>query len=186
MQVSAYDGHARYAFQAGAPRGSLPVRAPAADNEGMKRVSLALVVAAALVMTIGGCGASHRPVQFTLQMKPALPPPTKACISEARRYGYSPAGAESICAAGRGRSWYHAVLTNRGPGAYPACKAAGLDANGKAVFNGQLLFLFGGIPAGLFALGHRSIAFDWYLPGKTRRPVAHYMAACLPNPSPPT
>jgi len=158
----------------------------AADSESMKRASLIVGVAVALTMAIGGCGASHRPAQFTMQLRPAAALPTKACISEARRYGYSPPGAESICAAGGGRSWYHAVLTNRGPGAYPACEATGLDAHGKTIFNGQLVFLFGGIPAGLFAPGHRSITFDWYLPGKTRGAVASYTAACAVNPNPPT
>jgi len=119
-------------------------------------------------------------------MRPAPPLPTKACISEARRYGYSTLGAESICAAGAGRNWYHAVLTNRGPGAYPACKATGLDAHAKTIFNGRVLFLFGGKPAGLFALGHRSITFDWYLPGKTRSAVTSYTASCAVNANPPT
>jgi hypothetical protein len=161
-------------------------RRPAADNESMRRASLTAGVAAALTLAFGGCGTSHRPAQFTMQMRPALPLPTMTCISEARGYGYSPVGAGSICAAGKGRSWYHAVLTNRGSGAYPACEATGLDARGRAIFNGQLLFLFGGRPAGLFAPGHRSVTFDWYLPGKTRGAVASYTAACAVNPNPPT
>jgi hypothetical protein len=165
---------------------SLPVRALAADNESMKWASLTVGVAAALTMAIGGCGASHRPAQLTMQMRPAPPLPTKTCILEARRYGYSLPGAESICAAGGGRNWYHAVLTNRGPGAYPACEATGLDTHGKTIFNGQLLFLFGGIPAGLFAPGHRSVTFDWYLPEKTRGAVASYAAACAVNANSPT
>jgi hypothetical protein len=121
-----------------------------------------------------------------MHMRPAVPLPAKACISEARRYGYSTVGAESICAAGEGRSWYHAVLTNRGPGAYPACKAIGRGAHGRAIFDGQLLFLFGGVPAGLFAPGHRSVTFDWYLPGRTRGAVTGYTAACEVNAKPPT
>jgi hypothetical protein len=118
-------------------------------------------------------------------MKPAPQLPIRVCIAEARRYGYSTWGAASICAASEGRSWYHAVLTNRGPGAYPACKATAFGTHGNAVFTGQLLFSFGGVPAGLFAPGHRSIAFDWYLPKKTHGPVARYTAACSVNASPP-
>jgi len=152
----------------------------------MRRATLTVGVAAALTMAIGGCEASHRPVQFTMQMRPAPPLPTNACISEARGYGYSTLGAASICAAGGGRSWYYAVLTNRGSGAYPACEATGLDAHGKTIFSGQLLFLFGGKPAGLFAPGHRSITFEWYLPGKTRSAVTSYAAACTVNANPPT
>jgi hypothetical protein len=158
----------------------------AVDNECMKLASLTVAVGTALTMAIGGCAVSHRPVQFTIQMRPAPPLLTKACIYQARRYGYSTLGAASICAAGAGRRWYHAVLTNRGPSAYPACKATGLDAHGKAIFNGQLLFLFGGVPAGLFAPGHRSVTFDWYLPKRTCGAVTGYTAACEVNANPPT
>lgn len=157
----------------------------AADNEAMKWAGLAVVAAATLTMATAGCGTSHQSAQFTLQMRPAAPLPARGCISEARRYGYSARGSESLCAGGEGRSWYHAVLINRGSGAYPACHATALDAIGKPVFSGQLPFGFGGVAAGLFAPGHRSTRFYWYLPEKTRRPVARYTAACSPNSNPP-
>jgi len=95
-------------------------------------------------------------------------------------------GGASICAPGEGRQWYHAVLINKGPGAYPECRATGFDAHGTAVFKGQLPLTFAGFPAGLFANAHRSTAFYWYLPQTIRRPVVRNTATCSVNSNPPT
>ena len=151
----------------------------------MKRGWVALVLLAAGIAAIGGCGASHRPGQFTLQLKPVAPLSAKACVSQAARYGWSMSGATVICQAGKGRSWYRAVLANNGPGAYPACTATARGPHGRVVFNGPVRLIFGGFPAGLFAPGHRSVAFRWYLPRKTRGPIARYTATCSVNSSPP-
>lgn len=151
----------------------------------MKRGGMALILLAGAIVVIGGCSASRRPGQFTLQLKPVAPLSAKACVSQARRYGSGAGGGTVICRSGKGRSWYHAVLTNRGQGAYPACRAIALDTRGRTVFNGPLSFNFGGVPAGLFSPGHRSITFSWYLPEQTRGPVTRYTSACSPNPRPP-
>jgi hypothetical protein len=90
-----------------------------------------------------------------------------------------------VCRAGKGRSWYRAVLTNHGPGAYPACTVTAISLHGRVVFSGTILLSFGGAPAGLFAPGHRSVAFDWYLPRKTHRPIIRYTAACSVDSNPP-
>ncbi len=108
------------------------------------------------------------------------------CVAEAQRFGgYSVAAATGMCRAGSNRAWYRGVITNSGPGAYPACTATAFDQQGNVVFHGPLVFMFGGFPAGLFAIGHRSIAFDWYLPDKAQGPVARYAATCAVNPHPP-
>lgn len=151
-----------------------------------RRYSRAPIVLA-IASVVAGCAgqASRQPGQFVLRMRPVAPLTTTACISEARSYGYSAEGGASICAFGGGRQWYQAVLINKGPGAYPACQATGFDAHGTAVFTGQLPLTFAGFPAGLFAKGHRSTAFYWYLPQTTRRPVARYTATCSVNSNPP-
>jgi hypothetical protein len=125
--------------------------------------------------------------QITLRMSSRSTLGTTPCIAEARRFGgYSVAPATALCRVGSNREWYDAVITNSGPGAYPACTATAFDQQGNVVFHAPLSFALGGFPAGLFATGHRSIAFDWYLPGKAQGPVSRYMAACAINPNPPT
>jgi hypothetical protein len=75
-------------------------------------------------------------------------------------------------------------LTNHSGGAYPLCDAKALDSTGKIVFNGPLFFTFGGGIAGLYARGHRSVTFSWYLPDISR-PIARYVATCAVNNNPP-
>jgi hypothetical protein len=72
---------------------------------------------------------------------------------------------------GQGRTWYHAVLDNRGGDAYPA-------------FSGLLFFIFGGLPVGLDAKGHQSTAFTWYLP-EVSAPIARYVTSCGVDEHPP-
>ena len=85
--------------------------------------------AALIVLAMGGLvavvalTAVHRPAQIALRMKPVPPLTMAACITEATHFGYSVVGARTICSFGKARSWYHAVLTNKGPGAYPSCGA---------------------------------------------------------------
>lgn len=143
-------------------------------------VALAVVAVGAAV-AIGAWRATHRPgpAQFTFRMTPVTPLTVKACVSEARRYGYSASGGAMICSFGAGQGWYRATLTNRGSYGLPACTATGFDSHGKAVFTGRLFFAIGGI-RGLFVPGHHSITFYWYLPHKTRGPVARYAATCAP------
>jgi hypothetical protein len=138
------------------------------------------------VAAVTGCSAVFPLTsQLTLRMRPARPMTTTSCVSEARRYGWSAEGGATICAIGRGRSWYHADLKNTGQGAYPLCKATAIGPHGNVVFNGRIIFLLGGFPAGLFASGHRSMAFYWYLPQKTRGAIVRYMATCSVNSNPP-
>jgi len=143
-------------------------------------VALAVLAAAAAV-AVGAWRATHRPglVQFTLRMTPVTPLTATACVSAARRYGYSASGGAMICSFGAGQGWYRATLTNRGSYGLPACTATGFDSHGKAVFTGRLFFTIGGI-RGLFVPGHHSITFYWYLPHKARGPVARYTGACSP------
>jgi predicted small lipoprotein YifL len=122
-------------------------------------------------------GFTLLPSQVSLSMRPARPLSRAACVEETHRYGYSIAAAGNICQRGIGQSWYHARLTNNGPYAFMRCVATGYDSHEKAVFHGLLPFEFGGI-RGLFAPGHRSIAFSWYLPHRTSAPVARYVATC--------
>lgn len=143
-----------------------------------------LMLALAAIVAIGGCGSSHRGAQYTLHMRPVLSLPAKACITEARRYGYSRSAGAIICAPGQRRSWYRAVLANRGAYGLPRCEAIGFDAHGRKVFSGPLFFTIGGI-RGLFVPAHRAITFYWYLPARTRSPVARYAATCTPVTGPP-
>jgi len=121
-------------------------------------------------------------------MQPRAPLSLDECITEARQDGgYSVLGARAMCVhdAPRNRIWYHAVLSNRGEGAYPACAAQGFDSSGRIVYDGPLSFAFGGELAGLFAEGHRSIAFDWYLPSPIHGSVTRFMSSCEVNSNPP-
>jgi hypothetical protein len=129
--------------------------------------------------TIGEC--HYR--RFALYMAPVKPLTTTACVEQARYDGYSAAGAGSACAPGQSRAWYRATLTNRGAHGLPACTATGFDAHGQVVFSGHLFFPTGGL-GGLFVPAHSSITFHWYLPARTRRPVARYAASCSPVPYP--
>jgi hypothetical protein len=147
----------------------------------MALIAAALAVVVTVVVVVTGNAA---PEQFTLRMRPAPPLMMTECIAAAASHGYGPAGASEICLAGKDRSWYHAVLTNNGAGAYPLCSAQGFDSGGNIVFSGQLVLAFGGYPAGLFAYGHHSVSFSWYLP-TVSRPVARYVATCSVNNSPP-
>ena len=142
-----------------------------------------IVLALAGIVAVGAWRASHRPAQFTLRMTPVPPLTTLACVTEARRYGYSSSAGAIICSPGDGRGWYRAVLTNRGSYGLPTCTATGFDSHAKPVFTGQLFFGIGGI-RGLFVPGHRSITFYWYLPHRTRVSVARYTATCAASSSP--
>jgi hypothetical protein len=144
--------------------------------------TLAIVVAAVAIATKTGRAGPGQ--QFSLRMSPAPAPMMTECVAEATSYGYSLHGASEVCSVGNGRSWYHAVLKNTGGGAYPLCRAAAFDAHGNIVFNGQLFFGFGGRPAGMYAQGHRSVSFSWYLPHVSRA-VARYVPRCTVNTSPP-
>jgi hypothetical protein len=116
--------------------------------------------------------------QVTLAMKPAAPLTTAACVRQARQYGgYSAGAAGPLCATGRGLSWYHARLTNQGGNNFTRCRATGYDAGGRVVFRGLVPFDFAG-PRGLFALGHRSIEFSWYLPREPGAGATRYVTAC--------
>lgn len=146
-----------------------------------------LIAALAIVVTVVAVAtrtSNAAPEQFTLRMRPAPPLTMTECIAEATPYGYSPRGATEICSAGMDRSWYHALLKNNGGGAYPLCTAKAFDADGNIVFSGQLDFDFGGHPAGLYAHGHRSMSFFWYVPDVSRA-VARYVARCSVNNNPP-
>jgi hypothetical protein len=143
--------------------------------------ALAIVVTVVAVVTRA---SNATPEQFILRMRPARPLTMTECIAEATPYGYSPRGASEICSVGIGRSWYHALLKNNGGGAYPLCTAKAFDADSNVVFSGQLVFDFGGLPAGLYAHGRRSVSFSWYLPDVSRA-VARYVARCSVNTSPP-
>ena len=136
-----------------------------------------LILAGATIVAISGCGSAHQSVQYTLHMRPALPLSARACILEARRYGYSATAGALICAPGQRRSWYRAVLINTGAYGLPSCETTGFDAHGRKVFSGRLFFEIGGI-RGLFVPAHRAITFYWYLPAMTRGPVARYAATC--------
>jgi hypothetical protein len=138
------------------------------------------VVATVMVVVTNNAGSE----QLTLRMRPAPPLKMTECIAKATPHGYSPYGAAAICSLGKGRSWYRAVLNNSGGDAYPLCSAKAFDSRGNIVFSGQLVFDFGGFPAGLYAQGHRSVSFSWYLPNVSR-PVARYLATCSVNSNPP-
>lgn len=147
----------------------------------------ALIAALAIPVTLAAVvkrTSNAAPEQFTLRMRPARPLMMTECIAEATPYGYGPRGATEICSVAMGRSWYHALLKNNGRGAYPLCTAKAFDADSNIVFSGQLDFDFGGHPAGLYAHGHRSVSFFWYLPDVSRA-VARYIARCSVDNSPP-
>jgi hypothetical protein len=147
----------------------------------------ALIAALAIVITVVAVvtrTSNAAPEQLTLRMSSAPPLTMTACIAEATPYGYSPDGAAEICSFGLGRSWYRAILKNNGGGAYPLCRAKAFDADSNIVFSGQLVFDFGGRPAGLYAYGRRSVSFSWYLPDVSRA-VARYVARCSVNNNPP-
>jgi hypothetical protein len=148
-------------------------------------VALAGVAAAGVVIAVAlAPGRPGGPAQLTLRMRPAAPLTTAVCTGELTRYGFSRRGASQLCSVGTGRTWYRAVLTNRGSGAYPRCRAKGRDSDGKIVFSGPVVLTFGGI-AGLYARGHRSMTFSWYLPAVSG-PVTRYVATCSVNDHPPT
>jgi hypothetical protein len=144
-------------------------------------IAAAVAIVETVVVVVTNNAGSE---QLTLQMTPAPAPTMTECIAEATTHGWSPHGAFAICAVGKGRSWYRAVLTNSGGDAYPLCSARAFDSRGNIVFSGQLFFAFGGLPAGLYAQGHRSFSFSWYLPNVSR-PVARYLATCSVNSNPP-
>jgi hypothetical protein len=106
---------------------------------------LALAVTAAVSMATYGCGASPQVAHFSLRMRPVPPLSAKACIAEARHYGYSSGAGSVICAPALQRGWYHAVLTNRGAYGRPRCVATELGAQGQKVLAGPLSFEIGGI-----------------------------------------
>lgn len=147
----------------------------------IKRSWLARYAVIVIALVAGGVIAvtvfkPHRsPV--TLDLRPATPLTTAACITEVRHYGYGAGPAGSLCQSSTGQSWYHARLTNRGPQAFMSCSATGFGPRGEVVFKGPLPFEFGGV-RGLFAPGHRSITFSWYLPRKAASAVARYTATC--------
>jgi hypothetical protein len=117
--------------------------------------------------------------QVTMAMKPAAPLTTAACVSQARHFGgYSAGAAGLLCGTGHGLSWYHARLTNQGGYDFTRCRATGYDAGGRVVFRGLLPFDFAGT-RGLFAPGHRSIEFSWYLPRQSGSAAARYVTACV-------
>lgn len=158
-------------------------------------LAITAVAAAAFgLVNFFGPGGTHpaaaprRPAQITLQMRPAMPLTMSGCVAQAEHYGrYTANGAARICAPDRQRNrwnWYHAVLTNKGPGAYPACQATGFDAHGTAVGHWQLFFQFGGAPTGLYAKRNSSASFSWYLPGPKRRAIVRYTATCSVNSHP--
>lgn len=126
-----------------------------------------------------------RSARLTLRMRPVAALSVSACVAQAEPYGYTAQGAEHICAVGSAQSWYYAVLTNKGGGVYPTCRATGFDALGRAISHRQLFFQFGGKPAGLFAKGHTSIAFYWYLPRPKHGTIVRYSATCSINQRPP-
>ena len=143
---------------------------------------IAIVVAVIGVMKSNQAGHSR---QFTLRMRPSAPLSMAACSAEVAPYGWNiHDGPPSICRLGKGRIWYHGVVTNSGGDAHPACRATGFDARGKVVFSGALFFIFGGMPAGLDAKSHRSTAFTWYLP-KVSAPITRYVTFCRVNENPP-
>jgi len=150
------------------------------------RVVLAVAIACGTAGVVS-CAAGQRSEQITMRMEPSSPLSMSACAAEIRHFQHHAMIALSICAAGRTRSWYHAVLTNNGPGAYPACQATAFDSRGATVFSGQLSLDFGGFRAGLSARGHRSVALYWYLPqrARVRDPVVRYVATCSVDSSPP-
>ena|SRR6266550_7305957 len=156
---------------------------PGADGRSYFRVmrpSLALSVGAALLLS--ACGSS----QLKLQMTPRSPLSINACIEETRSFGgYSVATGHDVCRSGRDMPWYHGVLTNDGDGAYPACVAQGFDRVGKVVFNGPVSLMFGGFPAGLFAKGHRSESFDWFIDTQPSGRIVRYSTSCSVNDDPP-
>jgi hypothetical protein len=51
------------------------------------------------------------------------------------------------------------------------------------VFRGLVPFDFAG-PRGLFALGHRSIEFSWYLPRQPGPAAVRYATSCAARPNP--
>ena len=112
------------------------------------------------VVVIAVTSARRGPVELTLRMRPAPPQTIAGCIGQLTSYGFSSSAASQLCSLGAGRSWYHAVLTSHGAGAYPLCHARALDSRGKIVFSGPLFFNFGGGIAGLYARGHRSVTFS--------------------------
>ncbi len=144
-------------------------------------IAAAVAIAVTVVVVVTNNAGSE---QLTLRMRPALPLTMTECIAEATPHGYTPHGAAAICSVGKGRSWYRAVLTDSGGDAYPLCRAKAFDSRGNIVFSGQLVFDFGGWPAGLYAHGHSSVSFSWYLP-EVSRPVARYLATCSVNSTPP-
>jgi hypothetical protein len=148
----------------------------------------AAVIALAAIGIVTGIavGSRHAAPQLTLQLAPTTTLTMRACVAEVTPAGYTVAAARSICSFGRERPWYHARLTNNGAGAYPSCSANGFDSRGKIVFSGPLVFSFGGFPDGLYAKGHRSTAFSWYLPRAVSRQVERYVAVCQVDASPPT
>jgi hypothetical protein len=184
-----------------------PIPRPVRAHRIWPAVAAALAVAAVVAGTYGlagsfgphhaaggqsgriGNGAHNLPgprrsAQLTLRMRPVPPLSMSACVAQAEPYGYTAQGAAHICAAGSGQSWYHAVLTNKGAGAYPACRITGFDAFGKAISHRQLYFQFGGGSAGLYAEGHTSTAFSWYLPKPKHGTIVRYVATCSINARP--
>jgi hypothetical protein len=136
-------------------------------------IVIALVAGGVIAVTVF---KPHRsPVALSLRPAPALT--AAACRAEVRHYGYGAGPAAALCRSASGQSWYHAKLANHGPYQYMSCSAVGYDSRGRVVFTGPLPFEFAGI-RGLFAPGHRSISFAWYLPRKPASAVARYTATC--------
>lgn len=137
----------------------------------------AVAVAVALVLWL------TRPPQIVLSMRPAHPLMLDACAAEAHAQGYSLLAGKDLCRAGASVPWYHAVLTNRGGYAQVSCSATGYDSHSLVAFNGLLgLELFG--IRGLFAPGHQTIRFYWYLPEAASAPIKRYVATCSVEPYP--
>lgn len=179
-------GLAREQVSIAGPFGALSSAKAYLDGGAMRFVlRLALVIFVAASCAVGVWRTVHEPAQFALRLRPVAPMTTTACVSETKRFGYSTEGGRSICAAGQRRSWYRAIITNTGDGAYPACSATAVGPHGAAIFHGPLAFTLGGIP-GLFVPGHRTITFSWYLPRRTGGRIIRYSGSCSVNTHPPT
>jgi hypothetical protein len=141
------------------------------------RAALAVLIVGAAVAVVVIWVTRPAQAQVTLSMRPVRPLSTAACAGEAHQYGYSLSAAAGFCQTGAGHAWYFARLTNRGPYDFMSCAATAYDSRGRIVFQGPLPFEFAGI-RGLFAPGHRSMTFYWYLPQITTAAVARFTATC--------
>lgn len=148
------------------------------------------------VLALAACGGGAEDVgeRVGAVLTPIAPRNEAACQQIAAR-GWAPTRVpDRICERAGQASWYHATIaaTDREPAWLVACDATAVDASGRTVFRGRLVFRFATI-GGMFDLlpvaRGRPTEFDWFVETvdgvPARLPIDRYQTVCDLTTDPP-